>query len=479
MLLSKLISNEEAYVVGEDVEVKTLYSYSKKVVEKGLFFCLEGKISGCDFVDEAEKFGAVAVVTEKILNTPLTQVVVGDSRAAYSYYCAKFFGDPQKRLKIIGVVGTNGKTSTCKIIEEILNSVGLKIGNIGTGGVSFNGKRVSGDLTTPDPENLYRILDEIAEGGAEYAVMEVSAHAIKLKKVEPIKFDTLIFTNCTEDHLDYFKDMDVYRQVKKSIFLKGNAAKHIVNGDDPLGREIADAGVTDTFTYGIFNPADVFATMIKEGKNKTSFVLNLFDDLYDVTSPLLGRFNVYNLMSAITCAYLNGVEMEKVMKALKNMPVVEGRMEKVAKYCGGDVYVDYAHTPDGLENSLLYLRKVTKGNLVVVFGCGGNRDEKKRPLMGKTAGDIADFVIITSDNPRFEDAAKIITDVESGVREATMDYVSIKDRKTAIKYGLKFLKEGDSLLVAGKGAENYQEIMGVKHEFSDKKVVLEMVEDNV
>ena len=479
MFLSQIIDNSSAYLIGEDKDISVCYSYSKQRVDGGLFFCLDGeRLSGGDFVDEAEKFGAVAVVTDRILQTKLTQVIVPDAREAYSIMTARFYGDPQNRLKVIGVVGTNGKTSTCGIVCAIFSAAGRRIGNIGTEGSFFDDLTIPAELTTPDPERLYPILKQMADGGAEYVVMEVSAHAIQLKKVAPIKFDTLVFTNCTEDHLDYFSDMERYKAVKKSIFESAKNCKVIVNGDDDTGRELSDE-IFGAVTYGIFEPADVFATLIRESKTKTSYVLNIFDDLYEIKTGLLGTFNVYNQLAALTCAYMNGIDIAVAVRTLKTIPAVAGRMERVATINGGDVFIDYAHTPDGLEKSLLYLRKVIKGNLIVVFGCGGNRDKNKRPLMGKTAGDIADFVIITSDNPRFEDACKIISEAEAGVREATMDYITIKDRKAAIEYGVKILKEGDALLVAGKGAENYQEIMGVKHAFSDKQVVLSLVGENV
>ena len=478
MLLSELVKGENVSVFGKDVEICVCYSYSKKVVENGLFFCLDGKVRGSDFIEEAEKFGAVAVVSERRTETGLTQVVVSDARKYYALLTAKFYGDPQDRMKIIGVVGTNGKTSTAKMIEEVFTADGKTIGNIGTNGAYLGGKKLYSALTTPDPEDLYSVLKIMVDEGAEYVVMEVSAHAIRLKKVSPIKFDTLIFTNCTEDHLDYFGDMESYAAVKKSIFDENRQSFMIVNGDDGLGREIADASISETVTYGVFDPSDVFATMIRERKTGTDFVVNLSDDIYEVKSRLLGRFNVYNSLAAMTCAAHYGIDPLVAVSVFKNMPAVSGRMEKVAETGGADVFVDYAHTPDGLEKSLLYLRKVTKGDLVVVFGCGGNRERQKRPLMGKTAGDIADFVIITSDNPRYEEPSRIISEIEVGVKEATSDYLAVRDRRAAIRCGLNMLKKGDTLLIAGKGAEDSQEIMGVKRDFSDKEVVREILSEN-
>ena len=475
MLLSEIVKGRCQYISGEDKEIETLYCYSKKQVEGGLFFCLDGKsLKGEDFVEEAEKFGAVAVVCERQLNTRITQVVVENARRAYSDFCATFYGEPQKSIKIVGVVGTNGKTSTSNILAHVLSSSGEKTAVIGTEGTFFGCEKFPTPLTTPDPDVLYKTLSYLLKLGAKYVVMEVSAHAIKLEKIYPICFEALIFTNCTEDHLDYFDTFEEYAQVKSSIFEEEKARLFVVNADDDVGRSIMDKDLTRAVSYGIFEPADVFAVMIKEYKSKTTYVINLFDEIESITTTLLGRFNVMNQLAAATCASKLGVDSNLIFDALKKIKPISGRMEKVCSFRGGDVYIDYAHTPDGLEKSLLFLRKVTKKNLIVAFGCGGNRDAKKRPLMGKTAGDIADFVIITTDNPRFEDAMKIIAEIEAGVKESTMDYIVKKDRAAAIAHGLSLLGEGDAFLIAGKGAEDYQEIMGVKHPFSDKERVLEI-----
>ena len=487
MLLSRIIYGEKAEMTGNDVDIRSVYSYSKKKVDSGLFFCLDGRrLNGEDFIEEAEKFGAAAAVCERIpkRKTGLTIVVVPDVRAAYAVFCSRFYSEPEKRLKIIGVVGTNGKTSTTKITEYILSKAGYKVGVIGTEGSFMAGAEYAPrSLTTPDPEDLYPLLKRFADDGATHVVMEVSAHAIELKKTEPIFFETLVFTNCTEDHLDYFHDPESYKNVKKSIFLKKKSKYYVINTDDDCGLETAlellKKGVDGVKTYGIFRPSDVFAAIVTESADKTSFVLNYFDELFNVKTRLLGTFNVYNCLAAVTCACLEGVGIEVAADAIRSVPPVKGRMQLVSEHRGAKIFVDYAHTPDGLEKSLLYLRKVTKGNLFTVFGCGGNRDVSKRPLMGKTAGDIADFVVLTSDNPRFEDRMKIISDVEAGLKEATLDYVVIKDRRAAISYAISQLESGDTLLIAGKGAEDYQEVMGVKHDFCDELVVREITGENI
>ncbi len=483
MLLSQLIKGENAALYGKDVEIDEIYSHSKKKVKNGLFFCLNGRrLKGDDFVEEAEKFGAAAIVSEAPVKTSLPLVVVPNVRAAYSAFAANFYKNPEKELKITGVVGTNGKTSVTYVLRAILTKAGKKVGVIGTEGSKLGDNDYGGNLTTPDPEDLFRVLREMADDGATHVAMEVSAHAIYYEKVCPITFETLVFTNCTEDHLDFFSDLREYSAVKKSIFLTGKSKNYVINTDDETGLEIANAlygrGAVGVYTYGIYKPSDVFAAMIREEKTGTKFVVNYFDELLDVDTKLLGVFNVYNQLAAITCAKLLGAESDDVVSALSSIKPVAGRMEFVSSFNGADIFVDYAHTPDGLEKSLIFLRKVTSGNLVLVFGCGGDRDAKKRPLMGKTAGDIADFVVLTSDNPRYEDPLAIIRETETGLREATLDYITIVDRRAAIEYAVKELKAGDALLIAGKGAETYQEIMGVKHDFDDKKVVSEIIDNN-
>lgn len=475
MKLSEILKNVVTKEFCEQ-EIKSICCDSNLVEAGSMFFCLKGENhNGEDFAAQAVEKGAVCVVSENKLEINALNIVVDDARVALSLCSANFYGNPQRDLKIIGVVGTNGKTSTTKIIQAIMSQAMIPCGVIGTLGVSFEGKNYESKLTTPDPLELFRHLSELKKLGAKVVVMEVSAHAIALKKVAGIKFETLVFTNCTQDHLDYFKDFENYKSVKKSIFKKEFANNIVVNTDDRLGVEILNE-IQGVVSYAIKNPADVFAVNQRIGINGSSFVVNIFDEIYDVKTKLVGSFNVYNVLAGMTTAKLMGISLEIMVKAIKKLQPVSGRMEKVAVYNGGCVFVDYAHTPDGLEKALLSLRKVTKNNLYVVFGCGGNRDSSKRQIMGRIAGDLADFSIITSDNPRFEDSYKIISQIESGLRESSLDYICIENRKKAIIYGLKLIGVGDNLLIAGKGAENYQEIMGVFHEFSDKGVVLEYVD---
>lgn len=478
MLLREIVADfPTKEKINGNVEIKSLNYDVKKFAEKSILFCLNAENAESErYWEQAVKSGAVAVVTEKFVNLPeMETVIVENVRRAFSVFSAVFYGNPEKRLKIVGVVGTNGKTSVCHILGNVFGYAGIPSAVIGTLGAYYKDYYEDVGLTTPDPTTLFKCFAALEKMGAEYVFMEVSAHAVFFDKVYPIFFEDLVFTNCTQDHLDFFNTFENYSTVKKSIFKKGKARRFIVNSDDRTGIEIL--GEVDAYTYATESPGDVFAMRIKESSSGISYVLNAFDEIYDVKTRLLGRFNVYNTLACLTVAKLEGVSLEKAVRALKDTEAVDGRMERVAKFRGADIYVDYAHTPDGLEKCLTSIRRITKGDLYCVFGCGGNRDRTKRKVMGRIAGDIADYVIVTSDNPRFEDPDAIIRDVEIGVRESSLDYICIKQRDKAISYAVKSLSNGDALLIAGKGAENYQEVMGIKHPFSDKEVVLEFIDN--
>lgn len=474
----KGVKNIKLYPSGADVEISTITKDSRVKVSCGLFFCLRGKdYDGHNFAEESVNNGAVAIVTEKFLpKIKCVQVVVSDVRLCFSLFSASFYNNPQRKMKIIGVVGTNGKTSVANILCDILNFAGKKTACIGTLGVKTPSGSYPSNLTTPDPDFLFKSLNMLALDQTEYVIMELSAHAIWLRKAEAIDFECLIFTNCTHDHLDYFADFSSYREVKKSAFNK-HARFFVVNADDLLGREIYETNPKKTLSYGVYNPSDVFAMEIAETLNGTSFLLNAFDMVYAVKTNLLGEFNVLNLLSAVCAGFLCGIKLEKIVKYIESLSCIPGRMEYVGEKNGGKIFIDYAHTPDGLNKSLSFLSSTTERKTYVVFGAGGERDSKKRPKMGKIAGDIADFSIITTDNPRNEDENDIIKDIEDGIKTVTSKYKIIPDRKEAVFYGINLLNKGDALLVAGKGVEEYQEIKGEKIYFSDKKTILEALKN--
>ena len=477
MLLSSLLKEfgYERTVGFSDRDIAGVGTDSKHVMQGDLFVCFAGgEHDGHDYAAEAVAAGAVALVTERELDAAVPQVIVKDGRSAATQIAAAFYGHPERKLKIVGITGTNGKTTTAHMLASVHTAAGKKCGNIGTLGIIYANKEVSPDLTTPDPSFLYKIFADMAESGVEYVVMEVSAHALYFGKTDGIVFEAAVFTNLTEDHLDFFGTMQAYAAAKEKLFEEGKARFFVLNSDDEEGRRIASSR-EGAFCYGLENPADVFAVDIRENFEGCSFVINLFDELYDIRLNMAGLHNVYNAMAAATCAKLLGVSVPVIAAGLAGMPRVSGRLEYVARDGGADIFVDFAHTPDGLEKSLTALRRHCAGKLICVFGCGGNRDALKRPLMGEIAARIADFCVLTSDNPRYEDPFDIILQIESGTRRVTDAYVIVLDRERAIGYALDMLEEGDVLLVAGKGGENYQEIMGVRHIYNDVSAIKKLL----
>lgn len=478
MKLKRLIKNLKVIkTIGNlDVDIKEIKANSNHVTKDCLFICITGRdFDGHKYLKQAEQYGAVAVITESQLDTPLTQVVVENSRIAMSIIAGEFYGNADKKLKIVGVVGTNGKTTTTHLIRYILENNRVKCGVIGTLGCFYNGKFIESDLTTPDPLELHKLLRDMYDDGVEIVAMEVSAHAIELEKVNGINFEVGVFTNFSQDHLDFFQTMDNYKNAKLKFF-KNNKFNYVVtNSDDKVGLEILNLS-KKAISYGIENPADVFAMSVLQFKNGTSFVLNLFDCVYNVNVKLLGKFNVYNSLASCTVCALLGVKPNDVVDKLQEINNISGRLERVYDK-EFSIYVDYAHTPDGLEKTLKALKPVCQNRLICVFGCGGNRDTEKRGFMGSISGKLANFTIITSDNPRFEEPMDIINTIEEGLIKVSNDYVLIQDRVEAIDYAIKMAKSGDVIVVAGKGSEKYQDVLGIKHLYNDKDTIKEILKE--
>ena len=476
MKLKELIKNLDAIKIKGDVdkEVTDVKTDSNFITAGNLFICLNGgSFDGHDYVKQAENYGAVAIVAEREIESRLTQIIVKNTRRALSIISAEFFGNSHKRLKLIGVVGTNGKTTTSHMIYEILNKSGINCGLIGTLGARYNDVCVQPTLTTPDPIELHKLFRDMENGKIETVVMEVSAHAIHFDKIYGLEFEVGIFTNLTRDHLDFFSDMDTYKKAKLKFFSENVKGYIVANIDDKCGIEISQ-NYKSVITYGIDNPSDNFAMDINFNEGKTSFIANLFDYVCNVNISFIGKFNVSNALAALSTACLIGVKPQKAVKSIEKISGVSGRLEQV--YQGEfSIFVDYAHTPDGLENVLKTLKKEKRGKLVLLFGCGGNRDEGKREKMGEIAGRYADFTVITSDNPRFEEPMDIISSIEKGILKVNRNYVIIESREDAISYALNLLKENDVLLIAGKGSENYQEILGIKIPYNDKDTVIELM----
>lgn len=481
MLLKDLIKGEKIVkLLCEDLEWESVcvngLSDDSRLVRKGdLFFCRRGiHYDTHDFAEEAIRRGAVALVCERELPFSLPQIIVNDGRESMARMASAFYGKPSKQLKIIGITGTNGKTTATYMLSSILRSAGKEVGVIGTLGIYYGKKRIAPELTTPDPIYLQSALADMAKEGVEYVVMEVSAHALYYKKDASIEYSACVFTNFTQDHLDFFPSMQEYGEAKKTLFSAQKCEICVLNGDDAFGREIG-ASRDGAVYYGLETPCDSFAMVEKESVYGSEIILNILDDIGRVKLPMMGRHNVYNALAAATCARTLGISIRKIERGLNELPPVKGRLELIGEHNGAQIFVDFAHTPDGLEKSLRELRKHTKNRLICLFGCGGNRDKSKRPIMGETVGRTADFAVLTSDNPRYEDPMDIICAIEKGYRKSSNRYAIVPDREKAIEYALGLLADGDILLAAGKGGEAYQEIMGIKYLLSDDDIIKKLI----
>lgn len=478
--LMECLKDKEIIYWGDNLEreILSLSTDSKDIEKGGLFFCLTGgKTDGHTYAKEAVEKGAIAIVTERKLDLEVPQILVPDSRSALSLLSAAFYGNPSQNMKIVGVTGTNGKTTTTYMLSAIFNTAGKKTGVIGTLGITYDGKTYPCDLTTPDPIPLQKTLAKMYSTGVEYVFMEVSAHALWYKKTHGIYFTACIFTNLSQDHLDFFSNMEIYKNTKKTLF--GNNCKiAVLNDDDAVGRELAEELTAEkVWRYTLNNDLETVTTVFEKNCRENEFSLHINGKIVNVVLPMVGRHNVYNALAAATCATALGIDAEIIRKALSDFQGVEGRLERVGKYNGCEIFIDFAHTPDGISKVLEGLKTYSKRKTVCVFGCGGNRDKSKRPIMGERVAKLADFSVLTSDNPRFEDPLDIISDIEKGYRPHSLRYVVVPNRERALAYALDLVKAGDVLLVAGKGGEKYQEIMGIKYPFEDKAIINKLIRE--
>lgn len=456
---------------GSCKDILSLQKKSSDVVKNGLFFCYKGvNFDGKDKIFEAINNGCVVVVVEEFVDIDICQIKIDNVRKNISKICSNFYENPDKQLKLIGISGTNGKTTTSYIIRNVLQTSGKKVGVIGTNAIYIGDICKRATLTTPDPQELFEIFDEMVKSSVEYVVMEVSAHALALYKLWGLKFEVGLFTNFTRDHLDFFETMENYKQAKKSFFCQDYCKKCVFNFDDNVGREFYEICDCKKYSYGLINPSDLFAINIEMDFDKSKFVVNFEDEILNVEVPLVGKFNVYNTMGAIAVCRLLNISCDSIVAGLFTMPAVDGRFN-LYKVEGKNIVIDFAHTPDGVENILRAAKSLSKGRIITVFGCGGNRDRGKRSEMGRIAEKYSDKVILTSDNPRFENPFAIIEDIKVGTKSAEV----IENRKAAIISAIANATKNDTILILGKGAEDYQEIDGVKHPYSDKKVVDEYI----
>ena len=441
MNLENLIKNLEAKVIGEtNLDILDITYNSKKVKKGSLFVCLCGENSdGHDFAKDAERNGAAAILCEKQVQVNIPQIIVSSTRKALSKVFSCFYDNPQNKLKIIGLTGTNGKTTTSFLIKSILEESGKKVGLIGTQGAFIGKQFFQTGLTTPDPQLLFKLLKQMVDFGVEYVVMEVSAHALALDKTEGIVFEVGVLTNLTQDHLDFFKTMENYKRTKFKLF-EGNKIKSaVLNFDDEFGRKLAETITVPFLSYSLNNPSDVFAAKIgnKNGKNK--FIVNILDNVFDVESNLIGEFNIYNSLAAASVAAMLGCSTKQIKNGLEKLLGVEGRLNRFNLSNGVVAFIDFAHTPDGIEQALNAIRELNFKQIITVFGCSGNRDKDKRHKMGQIAEKLSDYVVLTTDNPRFENPELILDDIEIGMEKTA--HTRFVSREQAIEFALTLAHE--------------------------------------
>ncbi len=458
--------------VGE-LEITALAYDTRAVVPGALFFCVPGFTrDGHDFAQDAVARGAVALVVDHKLELDIAQVRVQNVRAAMAPAAAAFYGDPTSTLETVGVTGTNGKTTTAFLVRALLEAGGRRTGLLGTVKSVIGGFEHEVQRTTPEAIDLQRTFREMLDGGDAACAMEVSSHALELHRADAIHFAAAIFTNLTQDHLDFHPTMEAYFDAKRRLFTAIRPATAIVNLDDPYGGRLA-AELDEPITFALRTAADYRATDVQTDISGSTFTVSSPDGELDLSSPLRGEFNVYNVLGALAAARALGIPAATCAEAIATAGQVPGRFETVDEGQPFAVLVDYAHTPDSLENVLTAARDLTQGRLIAVFGCGGDRDRGKRPLMGEIASRLADRVIVTSDNPRSEDPEAIVQEILAGSRPGTEHEV---DRRAAIERAIETARPGDVIVVAGKGHEQGQEFRdGFKIPFDDVTVVREIL----
>ena len=482
MILKSLLKGLDYEVIkgNEESKVQNIRYDNRKIEQGDAFVCVKGfKVDGHSFIGDAIKKGArVLIVQEEVsVQEDITIIKVKDTRKALAIMSSNYFGNPKDKLKIIGITGTNGKTTSAFIIKSILEKAGFMTGLIGTIANYIGNKKVDAVRTTPESYELHELFKNMVDAGVEYCVMEVSSHSLELDRVYGIQFEEGIFTNLTRDHLDFHKTFENYYNAKFKLFERSNHS--IINLDDPYGanivKDIEERGVkTKVSTFSIEKESDFKAFEIKSHSNGSEFKVNL-ESIEEFSINIPGEYNIYNSLGCIICAYNLNIPMDKIKEGLSDV-VIPGRCELVAKEKNlpYSIIIDYAHTPDGLENILSTVKAFTKNRMISVFGCGGDRDKVKRPQMGKIGCELSDIAIITSDNPRSEEPMDIINDI---VKPLNYDNFVIEvNRKEAIRKAMNMALEGDVIVIAGKGHETYQILKDETIHFDEREVVYDILE---
>lgn len=482
MKLSELIDEESILESTGDLnlDIEKIAYDSRKVKKNSLFVAIRGfKVDGHKFLEKAVENGAVALlVEERIEIKGVTVIVVKDTRHALAEVSSNFYCNPSKRLHLIGITGTNAKTTTTYLVQSILDNLGQKTGIVGTIGNIIDGVLYPTENTTPQSLELQETFKKMVDKGVDTCIMEVSSHALDLDRVTYSEFEVGVFTNLSVEHLDFHKDLESYFKAKLKLFYM-TKKYNIVNVDDKYGRKIIESVRdidTKMLTFGIENKADIYATDMVYHLDGVEFKLNTPKGTIDIEMNIPGEFSIYNALGAASTAYVYDISLEDIKKGLEKIEGVKGRFEVVPTDDDYAVIIDFAHTPDALEKVLKSVRDFARGRIVVVFGAGGDRDSSKRAPMGEVVGKYADFSIVTSDNPRTEEPDKIIEDILKGTKSVTDNFISITDRRDAIEYAIANKQKNDIILLAGKGHETYTIIGDKKTDFDERIIVKDVIE---
>ena len=470
MRLNELLENNAVTAIG-DTEITSVTDDTRKVAEGSLFVCVKGgSFDGHSAAAEMLGKGAAAVVCDHDLGLGDRQIITDNTRRLYGKLCSAWFGHPEKKLKMIGVTGTNGKTTITNVIKHILMNSGHKTGLVGTIRNEIGDEILHTENTTPMTYDFMELLDKMVKAGCEYVVMEVSSFGLVQNRIGSSHFDIAAFTNLTQDHLDYHKDMEDYYQAKKLLF--GICDVALINIDDDYGRRLYGETECRKLSFSVKENSDYYADGIKIKASGSSFWFCRGEKSYLVKTRIPGLFNVSNVTAAMAVCMEAGIPIDDIIAAVGEYPGVKGRCEVIPTGRDFTVICDYAHTPDAVENILRSVREYTEGELICLFGCGGNRDAAKRPKMAQAAAKYADKLVVTSDNPRNEDPDAIIKDILAGLENSSAAYDVVTDRREAIYHALKIAKKGDIIVLAGKGHEDYQILAGGEHiHFDEREIV--------
>lgn len=479
MKLSELISCiDNKCFADPEIEINGISCDSRSTKPGDVFVAVRGYESdGHSYIGKAVENGAVCVICEEAPSVPIPYVLCDNTRRALALVSAEFYGRPAEKLKIVGVTGTNGKTTTTNLIKSVIErATGAKVGLIGTIGNMIGDEMLDTERTTPESCELQKLFREMVDAGCEYAVMEVSSHALYLDRVYGVEFEVGVFTNLTQDHLDFHKTMDAYAEAKAMLF--SQCRKGAINMDDPYATFMTTSAKCPVMLFSARSQeADLTSMDVRLSAEGVLFSALTLGELRRIRLGIPGMFSVYNALAALAAAMQLGISLEDASTALNGSACVKGRAEVVPTGRDFTVLIDYAHTPDAVENILKTAKGFAKGRVVALLGCGGDRDRTKRPIMGKLAVDLADFVIITSDNPRTEEPGEIIKDILKGVEGTKTPYEVIENRKEAIGWAINHAQKDDVIVLAGKGHETYQIIGKTKYHFDEREVVAEFLKE--